>query len=94
MEMFTWDYLATVGGAAAAVAMITEFLKVIPITQKIPSQALSYIVALVIMFPASFFTGNLTVNAASLIPLNALVVMLTANGAYNTLTGSKKKELN
>lgn len=90
MEMFTWEYLASAAGATAAVTIITQFLKGIAFIQKIPTQFVSYVVSLLVMFAASFFTGALTGSSAALIPLNAVVVMLAANGAYNTVSKTKQ----
>lgn len=92
MEMFTWEYLASSAGATAAVTIITQFVKGIPYIEKLPTQLVSYVVSLAVMFAASFFTGALTGSTAALIPLNAVVVMLAANGAYNTV--SKKGTTN
>lgn len=85
MEMFTWDYLASAAGATAAVAILTQFSKAIPFVNKLPTQLVSYVISLVVMLAASFFTGALTVDSAALIPLNAVIVMLASNGAYDTL---------
>ena len=91
MEMFTWEYLASAAGAAAAVAILTQFAKYVPFLNKAPTQLVSYVISVVVMLAASFFTGALTADSAALIPLNAVVVMLAANGAYDTL--SKKKAI-
>lgn len=90
MEMFTWDYLATAAGAATAVTLITQFIKNLPWVKDAPTQAVSYLVSLFVMLASSFFTGTLTLEYAALIPLNAVVVMFAANGAYNTVA---KKEI-
>lgn len=90
MEMFTWEYLASAAGATAAVTIITQFAKGFPFIQKINSQLVSYIISLIVMFAASFFTGSLTASSAALIPLNAIVIMLAANGTYNTLAKAKQ----
>lgn len=92
MEMFTWDYLASAAGATAFVTIVTQLIKNAPVIKNVPTQLVSYIISLLVMFAASFFTGSLTAPAAALIPLNAVVVMLAANGAYNTV--SKKVESN
>lgn len=86
MEMFTWEYLASAAGATAFVTIVTQLVKNAPLVQKIPTQLVSYIISLFVMFAASFFTGALTGSTAALIPLNAVVVMLAANGAYNTVS--------
>lgn len=85
MEMFTWDYLATAAGAVAAVTVITQFIKGLPFVKDVPTQAVSYLVSLAVMFLASFFTGILTFEYAALIPINAIVIMLASNGAYDTV---------
>ena len=90
MEMFTWEYLASAAGATAAVTIITQFVKGFPFVQKLNSQLVSYIVSLIVMFAASFFTGSLTASSAALVPLNAIVIMLAANGTYNTLAKAKQ----
>lgn len=92
MEMFTWEYLASAAGATAFVTIVTQLIKNAPIIKKVPTQLVSYIVSLMVMFAASFFTGALTGPTAALIPLNAVVVMLAANGAYDTV--SKKVTTN
>lgn len=92
MEMFTWDYLASAAGATAFVTIVTQLIKNAPVIKNVPTQLVSYIISLLVMFAASFFTGSLTAPEAALIPLNAVVVMLAANGAYNTV--SKKVESN
>ena len=89
MEMFTWEYLASAAGATAAVTVLTQFIKGVPFIEKVPTQLVSYVISLLVMFAASFFTGALTGATAALIPLNAVVVMLASNGAYETV--SKKK---
>lgn len=86
MEMFTWEYLASAAGATAAVTILTQFSKSIPFLNQVNTQLVSYIVSLFVMFAASFFTGSLTGSSTALIPLNAVVVMLAANGAYNTVS--------
>lgn len=85
MEMFTWEYLASAAGAVSAVAILTQFTKYVPFVNNAPTQIVSYVISVVVMLAASFFTGILTVDSATLIPLNAVVVMLAANGAYDTL---------
>lgn len=86
MEMFTWEYLSSAAGATAAVTIITQFVKDFPIIKKLPSQFTSYIVTIAVMFLASFFTGTLTPSYAALVPINSIIIMLAANGTYNTIS--------
>ena len=41
--------------------------------------------ALAILYPAYFFTGQLTLETAILILFNAVIVALAANGGYDAL---------
>lgn len=90
MELFTWEYLATGAGATAATTIITQFIKGLPVIQKLPTQLVSYIVALAIMLSAAISTGAVTSpSSVVLILFNAVVVMLASNGAYDTVAKTK-----
>ncbi len=84
-EFFSWNILATFTGCAAATAIITEFVKTLPFLEKIATQWVSYIIAVILLLGASFFTGTLTPASGTLIPLDAIVVALSANGAYSAM---------
>lgn len=86
MEMFTWEYLSSAAGATAAVTIITQFVKEFPFVKKLSSQLVSYVVSVFVMLASSFFTGSLTPSFAALVPINAIVIMLAANGTYNTIS--------
>lgn len=86
MEMFTWEYLSSAAGATAAVTIITQFVKEFPFVKKLSSQLVSYVVSVFVMLASSFFTGALTPSFAALVPINAIVIMLAANGTYNTIS--------
>ena len=86
---YSWLYLATVAGATAATLLIVQFLKVpLDMVWKIPTRLLVYLIALVIMLVAQYFTDGLTVEKAALAFINAFVVALAAYGSYE-LTFSK-----
>ncbi len=82
-EFFTWKILATFTGCALATGIITQFLK--DLFKKLPTQWLSYIIAVMILFAATFFTGALTASSAGLIPFNAVLIALASNGAYTAI---------
>lgn len=87
-QYFTWEMLATLAGAAAATGILTQFLK--GLFKKLPTQWLSYIIALVILLAATAATGGTTDwTGWAIIPLNAVLVSFSANGAYDAL--AKKK---
>lgn len=83
-EFFSWQYLATFAGCTLATSIVTQFVK--GFFQKLPTQLLSYIIALLILYAATYFTGALTGAAAAIIPLNAVLVALSSNGVYSAVT--------
>lgn len=80
---WTWAYLATIAGAAAATLLIVQFLKV-PLDKvwKIPTRVFVYVVALAILAAGTAFTVGLTLENAPLCALNAFIVAVEAYGAY------------
>jgi len=71
-----------------ATGLLTQFLKG---TIKIPTQWLSYIIAVVLLFAATLFTGGLTLSTGGVIPLNAVIVALSSNGAYSAIVRGKQE---
>lgn len=84
-DYFTWETLSTLAGCAAGTAMITQFIKSAPFLKNIATQWVSYIVAMVLLLGATFFTGELTWASGAIIPLNAVIIALSANGAYSAI---------
>lgn len=82
-EFVTWQILASYGGALLMVSLITQFVKGLSFTKNIPTQVVSYILALIVLIPATFFTSGLTVNNLLLTLFNAIVVSLAANGGFS-----------
>ena len=89
-EFFTWTTLATYAGATAAVGLITQLFKGLGFIDKIPTRITSYAIALMVLLAATFFTGGLTLEAGALCVINAVVVSLAANGAYDAVARNKK----
>ena len=92
-EFFTWTTLATYAGATAAVGLITQLFKGVGFIDKIPTRITSYAIALVVLLAATFFTGGLTLESGVLCVVNAVVVSLASNGAYDALAGVSKKNI-
>ena len=86
MEFVTWEVLGTYAGAMAMVGVITQMTKNIKFISEIPTQIWSYVLALVVMYSANFFLGQLTASNAVLVLFNAGLVSLGANGGYEGLT--------
>ena len=92
MEFVTWELLGTYAGAMAMVGVVTQLTKNIGFISKIPTQLWSYILALVVMYTANFFLGQLTASNAVLILFNAVIVSLGANGGYEGISRIFEKE--
>lgn len=84
-SFFTWETLATLTGFAAATAVITQFVKDLPFLKNIATQWVSYVIAAILLLGATFFTGALTLSSGALIPFNAILIALSANGAYSAI---------
>lgn len=89
-EFFTWTTLATYAGATLATSLITQLIKGLGFIDKIPTRITSYAIALVVLLAATFFPGGLTLEAGALCVINAVVVSLAANGAYDAVARNKK----
>ncbi len=89
-EFFTWAILATYAGATLATTLVTQLLKGVGFLDRIPTRIFSYVVALIILLAATFFTGALTWDAAALCVVNAVVVSLASNGAFDAVNNGRK----
>lgn len=80
---YTWETLATVGGATAVTLLIVQFAK-IPLDKvwKIPTRWLVYAISLVVMLLSQTFTVGITLADLPLAICNAFVVSAAAMGAY------------
>ena len=90
-QFFSWEMLATLAGATAATGILTQFLK--GLFSKLPTQWLSYIIALVILLVATAATGGIGADWTvwAIVPLNAVIVSLSANGAFSAVQRATKK---
>ncbi|HIU31171.1 MAG TPA: hypothetical protein IAB66_03315 [Candidatus Caccousia avistercoris] len=89
-QFFTWEALATLAGCAAATGVVTQLLK--DALKKIPTQLLSYIIALVILAAATAATGSAADwTGWAILPLNAVIVSLSANGGFEAIRRASKK---
>ena len=86
---FSWEFIGTLAGCTAATALITEFLKAI--FDKLPTQLLSYIIAVVLMIGAAVFTSNFSLQSLLIIPINAVIVSFASNGSFDAVKNIKKK---
>ena len=80
-ELFSWGVLGTFAGASIGTSIITQFVK--GWLAKVPTQIVSYIIALILMVVATAaITGAADWTEWAIIPLNAIIVSLAANGEY------------
>lgn len=86
-EFFTWANLATYAGATLATSLITQVVKGIGFIANIPTRITSYVIAVVILLAATFFTGAFTLETAVLCLINGVVVSLASNGAFDAVSG-------
>ena len=82
-DPFSWAQLATIAGATLATLLIVQLLK-LPIDRiwKIPTRIIVYIIALILLEAATYFTDGLTWSTGILTAINAIIVALAAMGAY------------
>lgn len=85
MKFVNWTELATYAGALAMVLIITQATKDFKIIKKIPTQLWSYLIAILVLYPAYFFTDQLTLSNGILILFNGIIVALAANGGFEAL---------
>lgn len=88
-NFFDWGMLGTFAGAAAATGIVTQAVK--GVFQKIPTQIVSYVIAVVILGLATAATGGASDwTGWALVPLNAVVVSLSANGGFEAIKRVQK----
>ena len=82
-DPFTWTQLATIAGATLATLLIVQLLK-LPLDKvwHIPTRIIVYVIALIILLLATYFSEGLTVSSGLLTAVNAVIVALAAMGAY------------
>ncbi len=84
-EFFTWPILGTYAGAVLATTLITQLLKEVPLFDKLPTRIFAYFVAALILLGATFYSGELDIAGAVLALINAAVVALASNGAFDAV---------
>ena len=85
MEFIDWSSMTTYTGALIMVCVITQLTKDIKFVKKIPTQLWSYVISLVVLYSAYFFTSQATLSGAVLVLFNSMIVSLAANGGFEAL---------
>ncbi len=92
-EPLTWEYLATVGGAAMFVLLFVQLTKtLIDKIWKIPTTLYAYVIAVITMIIATAFTSGLTPSAVLLTLFNSWIVSATASKTYDAMASHKEAE--
>lgn len=92
-SFFDWTMLGSFAGAAAATGIVTQAVK--GIFQKIPTQIVSYVIAVLALGLATAATGGASDwTGWALVPLNAVVVSLSANGGFDAVKRVSSKNQN
>ena len=92
-SFFDWTMLGTFAGAAAATGIVTQAVK--GIFQKIPTQLVSYVIAVLVLGLATAATGGSSDwTGWALVPLNAVVVSLASNGGFEAIKRMSPKNEN
>lgn len=84
----TWAEIGTISGCTVATALITQYVK--SMFDKMPTQLLSYIVALILIIGSSVFAGEITWESVCIAPINAIIVSLASNGSFDAVKRIKK----
>jgi len=88
-EFFTWSMLTSYAGAVLATGLVTQLLKGVPAIDRMPTRLFSYLTAALLLLLSTFFTGGLSFESAALALVNAVVVALAANGAFDALQAGR-----
>ena len=91
-NFFTWSMLATYAGATLATNVITQLFKGVGFLANVPTRLFSYVVALAVLLAATLFDGSLTWSSGALCVVNAAVVSLASNGAFDAVTQKTTKQ--
>lgn len=93
-NFFSWEFLTTFAGATSATTIITQFTKsAVEKYAKIPAQLWSYLVSLSVILLSMIFTGNFSISNMVLSIFNAILITLSANGAYKILKNNSETRM-
>lgn len=88
-SFFTWTMLATLAGCTTAVGILTQAVK--EIFKNVPTQLVSYILAVLLLGLATLFNGGADAATWAIIPFNAVIVSTSANGAFAAIQRAKNQ---
>ena len=91
-EYLTWEFLGNFAGVVVAVTILIQFLK-LPLDKvwKVPTRFFVYGISLLLLVAVEYFTKGIVVDQIPLLLINAVLVTISAMGAYE-LTFKKLEE--
>lgn len=88
VELLSWEFLLTTTGCAFAVGLIVQSTKgALDKLVKIPTTLYAYVIAVVTLLLATWFTGGLTLSNALLTLFNGWIVSATASKSFDVISG-------
>lgn len=92
-DFLTWQMLAGFSCMATAVGVLTQFFKGLfdKLPVRVPTRAVSYIFALLLLFGTTYFTGGAGASEYFLCPVNAVFVSFSSNGAFDFIKSLSDK---
>lgn len=79
-SFLTWEIIGSYAGSIAVTTLITQWLK--GFAPKLPTQILSFIIAIVLLNISEYFLAGITISSVLLSIPNSIVISTASNGAY------------
>lgn len=89
-DYFSWSSLMTCSGATLVTTLLTQFFKDFKPFKGIPTRLFSYIIAVIVMVLAMVFGGDFSIENAAISLVNAVIVALASNGAFDAVSGNQE----
>lgn len=90
-SFFTWEMLLSYSGATIATALLTQFVKEVKPVSHVNARLLSYFIALALMEASIIASRGLRWDEMLMAVINAAVVALASNGAYDAVNTKNEK---
>lgn len=84
-EFLDWTIIGTVTGFILAVVLLTEFIKNIPFLKNVPTQLVSFVIAMIVMLAYKTAMSEFVWTDFVLYILNSVGASLAANGGYDAI---------
>lgn len=93
VDGYDWSMLGTVAGAAAFTLLFVQYIKApLDVVWKVPTRAVAYGVAFIVMLFARAFMQGLTLEGIAITAVNAWLAGATAIGTYESTFAKLEKK--